>query len=46
MSEIAVHLTDPALAGDAELLDTLRRGDERAFIALVSATTRRCCASR
>jgi RNA polymerase sigma-70 factor (ECF subfamily) len=35
MSEIAVHTTDPALASDDELLDALRLGDERAYIALV-----------
>jgi RNA polymerase sigma-70 factor (ECF subfamily) len=35
MSEIAVHLTDPALASDDELLDALRLGDERAYVALV-----------
>ena len=35
MSEIAVHTTDPALAGDDELLDALRLGDERAYVALV-----------
>lgn len=35
MTEIAVHLTDPALASDEELLESLRRGDERAYVALV-----------
>ena len=30
MSEIALHLTDPALTSDDELLHALRLGDERA----------------
>jgi RNA polymerase sigma-70 factor, ECF subfamily len=35
MSEIAVHLIDPAVASDEELLRRLRLGDERAYVALV-----------
>jgi RNA polymerase sigma-70 factor (ECF subfamily) len=35
MSEVAVHITDPARANDEQLLDALRNGDERAYIALV-----------
>jgi RNA polymerase sigma-70 factor, ECF subfamily len=35
MSEIAVHVIDPAQASDEELLDALRLGDERAYVALV-----------
>jgi RNA polymerase sigma-70 factor, ECF subfamily len=35
MTEIALHLTDPALASDEELLHSLRLGDERAYVALV-----------
>ncbi|HKE80872.1 MAG TPA: sigma-70 family RNA polymerase sigma factor [Solirubrobacteraceae bacterium] len=35
MPELAVHLTDPARADDEQLLEALRRGDERAFVALV-----------
>jgi RNA polymerase sigma-70 factor (ECF subfamily) len=35
MPEVAVHLTDPARADDEQLLDALRRGDERAYVALV-----------
>ena len=35
MSEVAVHITDPARVGDEQLLDALRNGDERAYIALV-----------
>ena len=35
MPEVAVLLTNPAHATDDELLDALRRGDERAYVALV-----------
>src|ERR687888_727681 len=35
MSEVAVHLIDPARADDEQLLDALRHGDERAYVALV-----------
>jgi RNA polymerase sigma-70 factor (ECF subfamily) len=35
MPEIAIQHIDPAHADDEELLDALRRGDERAFVALV-----------
>src|SRR4051794_33939581 len=35
MAEIAVPLMDPAHAQDEELLDALREGDERAYVALV-----------
>ena len=35
MPEIAVHLIDPAHAEDEELLQALRLGDERAYVALV-----------
>jgi len=35
MPEVAVHLTDPARADDEQLLEALRHGDERAFVALV-----------
>ena len=35
MSETLAPLTDPALAGDEELLGALRLGDERAYVALV-----------
>src|SRR4051794_41747483 len=35
MPEIAVQLTDPAHAEDEELLEALRLGDERAYVALV-----------
>src|SRR3954465_7692497 len=35
MPEIAVQLTDPAHAEDEELLEALRQGDERAYVALV-----------
>src|SRR5512133_2624673 len=35
MPEVAIHITDPARADDDELLDALRQGDERAYVALV-----------
>jgi RNA polymerase sigma-70 factor, ECF subfamily len=35
MPEVAIHITDPAHADDDELLDALRQGDERAYVALV-----------
>jgi RNA polymerase sigma-70 factor (ECF subfamily) len=35
MSEVALPLIDPARADDDELLDALRHGDERAYVALV-----------
>jgi RNA polymerase sigma-70 factor (ECF subfamily) len=35
MPELAVHITDPARADDDQLLEALRHGDERAFVALV-----------
>jgi RNA polymerase sigma-70 factor, ECF subfamily len=35
MSEVVLHLTDPARADDEQLLDALRHGDERAYVALV-----------
>jgi RNA polymerase sigma-70 factor (ECF subfamily) len=35
MSELAVHIPNPAHASDDELLEALRHGDERAYVALV-----------
>jgi RNA polymerase sigma-70 factor (ECF subfamily) len=35
MPELVVHLSDPARADDEQLLDALRHGDERAYVALV-----------
>ena len=35
MPEVAVPITDPARANDDQLLDALRHGDERAYVALV-----------
>jgi RNA polymerase sigma-70 factor, ECF subfamily len=35
MPEVLVHLSDPARADDEQLLDALRHGDERAYVALV-----------